>query len=125
MTRSVTESRASSPRKAVATVGLIALLTLIVASCGVNPQPTGYGDDYRDNFMLGCTGVDPETGESPEGYEQLASEKQCTCVYDGLEEKVPFEEAKEFEDTQAEAESGSDIKVPDNIAAIFDDCETS
>lgn len=125
MTRSVTESRASSLLKGLSTVGLVAVLTLIVASCGVNPQPKAYGDDYKDNFILGCTGVDPETGESPEGYEQLASEKQCTCVYDGLVEKVPFDEAKEFEDAQAEAESGSDIEVPDNIAAIFDDCETS
>lgn len=125
MTRTVRESRASSPRKGMATFGLAAMLTIIVSSCGVNPQPTGYGDAYRDNFILGCTGVDPETGESPEGYEQLASEKQCTCVYEGLVEKVPFDEAKDFEDAQAKAESGSDIKVPDNIAEIFDGCKTS
>lgn len=94
-------------------------------ACGVNPQPTGYGDDYRDNFMLGCTGVDPDTGESPEGYEQLATEKQCACVYEGLEEKIPFDEAKEFEDAQAEADSGADIEVPDNIAKVFADCENA
>lgn len=124
MTRSVTQSRASS-LKGLVTVGLVAVLTLVVASCGVNPQPKDYGADYKNNFMLGCTGVDPETGESPEGYQQLASEKQCLCVYDGLVEKVPFDDAKAFEDAQAEAESGSDIKVPDNIAAIFKGCETS
>lgn len=104
------------------TTVLAALVALTVA-CGVNPQPTGYGEDYRDNFMLGCTGIDPETEESPDGYEPLASQNRCTCVYDGLEEKVPFEEAKEFEEAQAEAESGDEIDVPENIADIFNDCE--
>ena len=102
---------------------LLTAFVTVAAACGVNPQPTGYGDQYEENFMLGCTGVDPETGESPDGYEPLASESQCTCVYEGLEEKVPFEEAEQFEEAQAEAESGDDIEVPENIAEIFSDCE--
>lgn len=108
----------------MAILGVVTALALGVSSCGVNPQPTGYGDAYKDNFMLGCTGVDPD-GKSPDGYEKLASTKQCTCVYEGLEEKVPFDEAKEFEEAQAKAESGAEIEVPDNIARIFKDCETS
>lgn len=125
MTTSVTDARAASPRTRFAKIAIVALIALTAAACGANQQPTGYGEDYRNNFMLGCTGVDPDTGESPEGYEPLASEKQCVCVYDGLVEKVPFEEAKDFEESQAEAETGADIEIPDNIAAIFDDCKTS
>ncbi|MFV0315608.1 MAG: hypothetical protein ACK5O2_01440 [Microthrixaceae bacterium] len=93
-----------------------------VASCSVNPQPTSYGDDYEENFMLGCTGVDPDTNEVPEGGQTLAPEKDCQCIYDGLVEKVPFEEAKKFEEDQSEAESGADIEIPDNIAKIIADC---
>jgi hypothetical protein len=91
-------------------------------ACGVNPQPTDYGQEYEDNFMLGCTGVDPETGEVPNGGEKLAPEDDCACIYDGLVEKVPFDEAKDFENEQAEADSGEDIVVPDNIASIIEDC---
>lgn len=103
------------------------VLVVMVASvaCGVNPQPTDYGEQYESNFMLGCTGVDPETGEVPNGGELLAPEDECGCIYDGLVEKVPFDEAKEFEDQQSEAESGADIEIPDNIAAIIDDCNTA
>ncbi len=75
--------------------------------------------------MLGCTGIDPDTGEVPNGGEVLAPEDDCVCIYDNLEEKVPFDEAKEFEEQQAEAESGQDIEIPDNIAAIIDDCTSS
>ena len=99
----------------------VAALVLPLA-CGVNPQPTDYGEDYEKNFMLGCTGVDPETGEVPNGGEKLAPEDDCACIYDGLVEKVPFEEAKDFENEQAEADSGEDIEVPDNIASIIEDC---
>jgi hypothetical protein len=93
----------------------------MLAGCGVNPQPTEYGKDYRENFMLGCTGVDTE-GNVPDGGEELASESVCECIYQGLVEKVPFDEAKEFEEQQSEAESGSDIEVPDNIQTVIDDC---
>ncbi|MCZ7631206.1 MAG: hypothetical protein M5U19_20130 [Microthrixaceae bacterium] len=124
MSSSAETTRVASSRKGLVVIGLVAALAFLGASCGANTQPTGYGDDYKDNFMLGCTGVDTD-GQSPEGYEKLASEKQCTCVYDGLEEKVPFEEAKEFEEAQAEADSGAEIDVPDNIAKIFEDCGMS
>ncbi len=65
--------------------------------------------------MLGCTGHRTRTVTCPEGGEELASDKQCQCVYTGLVEKVPFDEAKQFEEQQSEAESGEDIEIPDNI----------
>ena len=67
----------------------------------------------------------PDTGEVPNGGEVLAPEDDCVCIYDNLEEKVPFDEAKDFEEQQVEAESGQDIEIPDNIAAIIDDCTSS
>lgn len=72
--------------------------------------------------MLGCTGVEAD-GEVPPGGEELASKSYCECVYRGLEDKVPFDEAREFEEQQSEADSGEDIDVPKNIQAVFDGCE--
>jgi len=97
----------------------VALFSL--AACGVERQPTEYGDAYEENFMLGCTGVDKD-GLVPNGGEKLSSESYCGCVYEGLVETVPFEEATSFEETQSEAESGADIKVPENIQSVFDGC---
>jgi hypothetical protein len=105
--------------------GLLALLFVVPLACGVNPQPTDYGQDYEDNFMLGCTGRFQDgdnAGEESSDAKVSAPEDECQCVYDGLVEKVPFSEAKEFEDQQAEADSGDEIEVPDNIQSIIDEC---
>ena len=86
----------------------------------------GTGDVFaRILDAMKRAGIDPDTGEVPNGGEVLAPEDDCVCIYDNLEEKVPFDEAKEFEEQQAEAESGQDIEIPDNIAAIIDDCTSS
>jgi hypothetical protein len=102
-------------------VGALAVL-LGASACGQQRQPTEYGKEYKENFMLGCTGVDAD-GEVPPGGEKLASTSYCECVYEGLEDKVPFDEAREFEEQQSEADSGEDIEVPKNIQAVFDGCE--
>ncbi len=113
------------------TLALLALGLTFPLACGVNPQPTEYDETYEENFMLGCTtredsdGNIPgqnEDGEPAEGAKALATENECVCIYDGLVDKVPFDEAKDFENEQAEAESGDEIEVPDNIAKIIDGC---
>ncbi len=123
MFRSASQTRLFPSKLGIGLVAVVAAVTMSLSACSVNPQPTKYGDDYKDNFMLGCTGVDPKTDEVPYGGELLASNKQCECVYNGLVEKVPFDEAKKFEEDQAKAASGADIEVPDNIAKIFAGCE--
>ena len=104
----------------------LALLALAVpVACGVNPQPTDYGEDYEKNFMLGCTGIfqdGDKAGEPSSDAAVFADPDQCQCIYDGLEEKIPFAEAKEFEEQQSEAESGDEIDIPENIAKIIDEC---
>jgi len=106
--------RPSSRRRASFLGSLLVVLALVVlAGCSGQQQPTDYGEDYKQNFMLGCTGVDGE----------LASESQCECLYKGLEDKVDFDDAKTFEEDQEKAESGDDIKIPDNIQAVVDDCK--
>lgn len=109
-----------SPRTLLA---LILASLAVVSACGQQAQPKDYGEDYEKNFMLGCTGRD-EDGDIPPGGSELASRSYCECVYEGLEEKIPFDEAKEFEDKQSEAESGDEIDVPKNIQSVFDGCES-
>jgi hypothetical protein len=103
-----------------------AALLVVPMACGVNPQPTDYGDDYENNFMLGCTGRFQDgdnEGDRSSDAKVFAPEDVCQCIYDGLVEKVPFTEAKEFEEAQAEQEAG-DIEVPENIQKIIDECDT-
>ncbi|MCP4433957.1 MAG: hypothetical protein GY812_00460 [Actinomycetia bacterium] len=113
---------------------LAVVATLVVfasAACGVNPQPTDYGDDYENNYMLGCSGYFWDAGAEDPDDRQLDKSKdavvttpvaECECMYAGFEGSIPFSEVKEFEDRQAEAETGDDIEIPDNIAKIIDDC---
>lgn len=115
--------RNQSRRLRLAALGAVALV--VPLACGVNPQPTDYGDDYEDNFMLGCTGIfqkGDKEGERSSDAVVFAPQDECQCIYDGLVEKVPFSESKEFEEQQAEAESGDEIDVPDNIQKIYDEC---
>lgn len=106
---------------------VVAALTL-VGCTGQARQPDNYGsanpdgDGFYGNFMFGCTGVTPIDGEYPDP--TLESQTFCRCVYDGMKETVPFAEAKAFDEAQAAAEPGTEIAVPDNIAAIQERCGT-
>lgn len=118
-------SRSRSLRLRLGALGAAALL--VPLACGVNPQPTDYGEDYENNFMLGCTGVfqdGDKAGERSSDAKVFAPEDVCQCIYDGLVEKVPFSEAKDFEDAQADQEEG-EIEVPDNIQTIIDECDSA
>ena len=106
----------------VAFVALCVSAVAVIPGCGQQQQPTEYGKDYRENFMLGCTGKDKD-GKVPSDGEVLASDAYCVCVYDGLHETVPFDEVRKFEEQQAEVDSGEEIEVPKNIQKVFDGCE--
>jgi hypothetical protein len=82
-------------------------------------EPNPDGDGYYGNFMYGCTGVLPTDGAYVDV--TLGSEAFCRCVYDGMVETVPFDEAKRFDDAQAESAPG-DITIPANIAAVQEGC---
>ena len=134
------------PVQIVAAVLVLMLGGLALSACtGGQTTLRNYGDpanegakDYYDNFMFGCTNVEPDpAGATPTkptseykqtqpGYEGF---DYCKCVYDGLEKKVPFSDVTAFEDEQATAKKqpdGSyDITVPKNIQAVMDGCAGS
>jgi len=106
----------------LAAVVLVAAMAVLSSCGGVKTDPRDYGDAYKENFMLGCTGKEAN-GTVPNDGQVLASKSYCECVYNGLTKTVPFDEAKQFEEAQAKAETGADIKVPKNIQSVFDKCK--
>lgn len=113
--------RSRSPRSILLGLALASLLAL--TACGQQTQPTDYGEQYEKNFMFGCHEQADVPEEDPD---QTTPGPQsgtdfCQCVYDGLEEQVPFEQAKAFEEQQAEDDAG-DIEVPKPIQSVIDSC---
>ena len=99
-------------------VPVVAVFTLVLAGCGQQTQPTSYGADYKSNFIFGCN----QQVKSPDGVGPRAPKDYCNCVYKGLVDKVPFDDAKKFEEQQADEKAGQ-ISVPKNIQAVFDSCK--
>ena len=114
--------RFRSPRSIILGVAVASLMTL--AACGQHTQPSEYGEAYEENFMFGCQEQASVPGENPDDTTvgPQSPKSYCECVYDGLVKKVNFDEAKEFEEQQAEEDAGQ-IEVPKNIQAVFDSCE--
>lgn len=120
-----TQHRSSRRLARTSALAVVALFALAGCAPGQS-QPTGYGDvndkgeGYYGNFMFGCTGVEPTEGK----YVDVTLENPdfCRCVFEGLKEKVPFDDVKQFEEAQAEAESGADIEIPANIEAVRKSC---
>ena len=102
-----------------------------------DPANTTGGKDYYDNFMFGCTNIEPNpSGATPvkstpayvppkAGFEGF---DYCKCVYDGMEKKVPFSDAKAVEDEQANAKKNADgtydITIPKNIQTVMTSCDS-
>lgn len=92
-----------------------------------NPTATDK-KDYYDDFMFGCTGVEPVKGTNRYLDPVLASSDYCNCVYKGLKARVPFSEAKAFEEAQAKAtkqpDGTYDITIPKNIQVVMASCDS-
>jgi hypothetical protein len=98
-------------------VPAVAAFALFLTGCGQQQQPKSYDDDaYTTNFKFGCEQQAADRGgpQAPKDY--------CKCVLAGLKEKVPFDDAKKFEEQQADEKAGQ-ITVPKNIQAVFDSCD--
>ena len=97
-------------------VAAAAALALGACAAGQPPDPDGYGEintdneGYYGNFMFGCTGVQAnDDGEYVDV--KLEQPDFCTCVYRGMSETVPFEDAKALhEKLQKESVGGFDAE---------------
>jgi hypothetical protein len=73
------------------------------------------------NLLGGCRGV-PANDDGKYVDVKLESPSYCTCLFRGMKETVPFAEAKEFEEQQADAEEGADIELPASIDKVRTTC---
>ena len=111
------------------TVVLAALAAVALAGCsGGQPRdPDSYGEinttneGYYGNLMFGCTGVQAnDDGKYVDV--KLEDPDFCTCIFRGMKETVPFPEAQEFDEQQADAEEGADIELPPSIDKVRTTC---
>src|SRR5690606_27838015 len=118
----------SVPRSLRAVLLIVVCAVPLLGCTGATPEPGEYGtvndkgEGYYGNFMFGCTGVLPTDGE----YVDVTLENPdfCTCVFRGLKETVNFDEMKEFEEAQADAEPG-ELEIPKNIDSVRKKCAES
>lgn len=126
----------SFPRSQVVLfVGVLMLSGLMLPACtGGQTVVRDYGNpaettkkDYYDDFMFGCTGVEAKPGTNTYSNPKLASQNYCDCVYKGMKAKVPFSDAKAFEEEQAAATENKDgtydITIPKNIKTVMASCD--
>jgi hypothetical protein len=99
----------------------------LVGCTGGQSDPTEYGsindqnEGYYGNLMFGCTGVEAnDDGEYVDV--KLEDPDFCTCIFRGMKETVPFADAQEFDEQQADAEEGTDITIPSNINTVRTTC---
>jgi hypothetical protein len=113
------------PRPVRAVLLIVAFAVPLLGCTGATPEPKEYGDvntegeGYYGNLMFGCTGVEPTDGKYVDV--KLESAAFCTCIFRGMKETVPFPDAKEFEEAQAEAEPG-ELEIPRNINSVREQC---
>ncbi|HET6949845.1 MAG TPA: hypothetical protein VFI47_05705 [Acidimicrobiales bacterium] len=69
--------------RAVPVAVVAAVLAAAPAACGGGQASRGYADDLRDDFVAACAAG--------------ASTDVCRCLYDALEENVPFERFEEID----------------------------
>lgn len=75
---------------------------LLFAAC--SPKEGGYPDQVRENFVTACS-------------EGGAPEDTCACMFDEIEENIPFDEYAELEREGQEA-----ILADDRIQDAADAC---
>ncbi|CAN5474134.1 hypothetical protein BH10ACT3_BH10ACT3_15340 [soil metagenome] len=116
-----------SVRSSIRITMLSAVCALMLAACGGQvTQPKDYGEinskgeGFYGNLMYGCTGVTPNDDGKYTNTE-LGDANYCQCLYRGLEQTVPFDDAKKFDEAQAKEDAG-EITVPKNIAAVQTKC---
>jgi hypothetical protein len=118
-----------SASRSIRRMSLLVVCAVALVGCGGQVRdPTEYGEvnsdgeGYYGNLMYGCTGVEPnEDGDYVDWDEDLGNPAFCECLFRGLKEKVPFDDAKKFDEDQAKAEPG-ELTVPNGIAAVRENC---
>ena len=85
----------------------VLLPVLLVAACGGDGGPDGYGAEHRADFVADCTSDD-------------ASSEACGCFYDRLAETLPFEQFVEVDESRKDGDGAANL--PADLAAMAAGC---
>jgi hypothetical protein len=77
---------------------------LLLGAC-TGREPTGYGDEVKDNFVGACT----EAG---------GEDDVCECTYEAVSNEIEFDRFKEIEES---IEDGSN-ELPPEVSDLFAQC---
>ena len=92
-------------RRGMGAAGVLLLLTACGGDGGGDSRARGYSPELRAEFVVAC--VAQGTGQD-----------QCGCLYDELEDQVPFERFEEIE----EAIRSGETEIPDDVAGLAAAC---
>jgi hypothetical protein len=112
------EASGGSKRRWYLSVGLavVALVVVIAIVAAVRPKrQTDYDDAVRDRFLAACTAQGGEPVQDT-----------CGCLYDQIEQNVPFDRFELLDDTLAGEVQASapdqPLELPDDINAMLQGC---
>lgn len=78
----------------------------LVAACGGDGGPDGYGPDHRADFVEDCT-------------TDVATSETCGCLYDRMADSVPFSRFVELDKARRD---DAGVRLPADIAGLAAGC---
>jgi len=98
-------------------------MTVLLAGCYQNPDPTGWGPAAQANFVRACS-KEVAAGGGTTTSILIASPSNCRCVYAAMVRKynLSWDAMKAYESEQASAKAGARPPTPPKalIKAISD-----
>lgn len=113
-------------------VAALTLLSLTLAGCYQNPDPTEWNDAAEKNFIKGCSEeVTAKNGTTT--VVKIANTSTCECIVElikmpetGEQGKyaLPWDDLKDYEKKQADAKAGDQPPtVPKQLENAIEDCK--
>lgn len=119
-TRLWRQSRRSTLQRA----GLVAAMTVLVAGCYQNPDPTAWGPVAKANFVRACSTEVVARGGTTTSI-AIATPTNCRCVYAAMVQKynLSWDAMKAYESRQASAKAGAPPPTPPKaLSKAIADC---
>jgi len=114
-------------------VGAVLLVTLTLAGCYQDPDPTEWGARAKANFVAGCT-TEVDAGDGTTTTIKLASRATCECIYELIKKPesggvgkyaIEWDALKAYEKQQADADAGELPSPPKQLTQAIGECRVA